>query len=122
MLNVELKDEQLTEVMQTALIQALGDKGKEVLLQSVVKYLTTPQQSYSGSTRATPIQEALNLAANQFASKYFLEKMETDTRFTDLIKDLYEEAYQNLLNKENKEKIVEAMSRALRKAIVGDGY
>ena len=87
-MNVELKDEQLTEVMQTALIQALGEKGKEILLQSVVKHLTTPQQSYSGAIRVTPIQEALNLAANQFASRYFLETMEKDTRFADLIKDL----------------------------------
>lgn len=119
-LKVELNDEQLTTVLHTALLRAIGDKGKEVLLESVVKHLTTVRDSY-GNRHTSPLQDALNLAADQFATQHFRELLANDERIVAVVKDLYEQAYQKLLDEKVKEQIGSAMTSVLTKALTGEG-
>lgn len=120
-LKVELNDEQLTTVLHTALLQAVSDKGKEVLLESVVKHLTTARESY-GNKYTSPLQDALNLAANQFATSYFRDLLANDERIVAVVKDLYEEAFKKLLDEKVKERVADAMTNALSKALTGERY
>jgi hypothetical protein len=120
-LKVELNDEQLTTVLHTALLQAVSDKGKEVLLESVVKHLTTVRDGY-GNRRTSPLQDALNLAADQFATQHFRALLANDERIVAVVKDLYEQAYQKLLDEKVKEQVSNAMTSTLIKALTGGGY
>ncbi|MFA5436847.1 MAG: hypothetical protein WC372_12485 [Candidatus Neomarinimicrobiota bacterium] len=120
-LKVELNDEQLTTVLHTALLQAVSDKGKEVLLESVVKHLTTVRDGY-GNRRTSPLQDALNLAADQFATQHFRALLANDERIVAVVKDLYEQAYQKLLDEKVKEQVSNAMTSTLIKALTGSGY
>lgn len=120
-LKVELNDEQLTTVLHTALLQAVSDKGKEVLLESVVKHLTTVRDGY-GNRHTSPLQDALNLAADQFATQHFRELLANDERIVAVVKDLYEQAYQKLLDEKVKEQVSNAMTSTLIKALTGSGY
>ena len=90
-------------------------------MESVVKHLTTVRDGY-GNRRTSPLQDALNLAADQFATQHFRALLANDERIVAVVKDLYEQAYQKLLDEKVKEQVSNAMTSTLIKALTGGGY
>lgn len=118
---MELKVEgsQLEQIINAAVFQALGETGKEALMQEVVRYLTTTNGRY-GET-SSPLLNALRNAAQGAATRFFAEQIENDAEFRASIEGLYKDAVAKFLNQESREKVVERMAERLSAAF-GDRY
>jgi hypothetical protein len=69
MAEIKLEGEDLQMVLDAAIMQALGETGKELLIKEVVRYLTTPSGSGIGS-KTSPLMQALHHAAQNAAMVY----------------------------------------------------
>ncbi len=114
-IDLKLEGTALQQLIEGAVIQALGTTGQEALVRHVVQWLTTPTSSSYGS-KNSPLLDALTAAAGQAANKYFREKVETDPAFVEAIETLYVDAVKKFLDSETREKTVERMADRLSAA------
>lgn len=113
---MELKVEgsDLQKMLESAVVTALGEAGRDALVKNVVEYLTTPPRS--GYGEASPLMRALQTAANQAAHTYFRERLASDEAFQKMFDDLYTEVVKKMMNAETREKLVEKMTSKLSDA------
>lgn len=117
-MELKLEGSQLDQMIQAAVMQALGDVGKEALMKEVVRYLTQPdrERTYGGQQPASPLTHALRNAAGVAAMRHFTKLLEEDKDFVNQLEALYTDAVKKYLGQENREKIVDAMANRLSEA------
>jgi hypothetical protein len=122
---MELKVEgsDLQKLIEGAVVQALGESGKDALVKEVVRHLTTPPQrnGYGSGQRPSPLMEALHGAAAQAASAYFRAKVEKDPAFVDALEQLYTDAVKKFLDTDTRAKTIDKMADRLSSAF-GERY
>lgn len=105
----------LEDLLHKGILEALSSSAQETLVQSVVKYLTTPNNSSYGPT-GSPLLQALNQAARDAAFKYFAQRIEKDPVFIAEIDKLFEDALKKFFSSDTREKMVERMADRMSEA------
>lgn len=122
-MDLKIEGEQLTKLIEGAVMQALGEAGREAIVKQVVKHLTTaPESTGYGSRPPSPLVRALNDAAERVAHKFLTDKLANDAEFTAAVEGLYLEAFKRFNGAESREKIVTRMADRLSKAFDQDRY
>jgi len=119
-MDLKISDEQLSSYLEAAVLTALGDNAKELIVQHAVRYLTTPAIDYSGRKGVSPLLQAVNSASTRLAEKLVEERLSTDQTFQQQLDDVFASAVAATFA--DKAKLVERISNALRKAITGNEY
>lgn len=118
-MDLKIEGTDLQKLIEGAVVQALGETGRDALVKHVVQYLTTARSGYTDKT--SPLLEALHLASTQAANKYFRDKIESDPAFVAALEALYADAVKRFLDSDKREKTVERMADRLSAAF-GDRY
>lgn len=114
-MKLEVKDANVDQLLELAILQALGDTAKDKLLTEVLAYLITIPVSSYGQKQLSPIREIINTAASRVAHTIVVKRFAEDPEFQKAINDVVSEAIKNLML--DKEKLGEAMSSALNQAL-----
>ncbi len=117
-MDLKVEGSDLQRLLEAAVMQALGEAGRDALTKHVVQYLTTPVDGYG--RKASPLLLALQNAAASVAEKHVREKMTSDPEFIAAIDSLYVEAFKKFNSAETREKTIERMSYRLSKAFAED--
>lgn len=119
-MDLKISDEQLSSYLEAAVLTALGDNAKEMIVKHAIRYLTTPATGYSGRKEPSPLLLAVNTAAIRIAEKLVEERLTTDQAFKQQLDEVFAEALVQTFA--DKEKLVARITAAIRKAITGDAY
>jgi len=119
-MDLKISDEQLSSYLEAAVLTALGDNAKELIVQHAIRYLTTPTTGYSGRKEASPLLLAVNSASMRIAEKLVEEKLSTDQTFRQQLDEVFAAAVADAFA--DKAVLVGRLSAALRKAITGNEY
>lgn len=118
-MELKLEGSALQQILEGAVIQALGESGRDALVKHVVEYLTTPKGGYGAKN--SPLLDALNMAASQAATKYFRDKVENDPTFAAALEQLYADGVKKFLDSDTREKTIDRIADRLSSAF-GDRY
>lgn len=110
-MKVELDEEKLRTVLDSAIITALGETGKDAIIKEVVKYLTTEPTSWKQGQ--SPLWTALRTSADQAARRYFDEKIATDPEFKKAIDAVYTEAFKMFFDTDFRHRMASEMAQTL---------
>ncbi len=120
-MDIKIGEDQLSAYLHEAVVKALGEDSKALIISQVVSYLTTkPQSSSYDRTPSSPLMQAMNTAAMRVADKYIVDKMENDPDFKKQLDDLMKSAIEQVFVR--KEDIAARMAEAMRKVLTGDRY
>jgi hypothetical protein len=119
-MDLKISDEQLSGYLEAAVMTALGDNAKELIVQHAVRYLTTPTTGYGGRKEESPLLQAVNSASMRIAEKLVAERLSTDPTFQQQLDEVFAAAIAATFA--DKAKLAERISAALRKAITGNEY
>lgn len=118
----KLEGQDLKDILHKAVIDALGETGKEALLKEVVQYLTTERQAYDRAPKVSPLLQALHDAATGAARDYFTKRIEIDNEFAETLERLYLESVKKFTSVENTDKLTTKMAERLSAAFNTDRY
>lgn len=113
--NWNIRGEQLDQLLHKAIIDALGDEGRDLLIKETVAYLTTKETGGYGPGR-TPLIRALHVAASSAATRFAQEKIENDPEFQAMLRGVFERAVEQFMQPKVQTKLVDAISSALVRA------
>jgi len=115
-MDLKVGESDLKKLLDVAIIQALGDTGREALVKEVVRYLSTPgEKSGFGREPPSPLMRALQETAESAGRRYFLDKIQNDPAFGAALEQVYAEALRSFVDGPLKEKIVKAMGEAFER-------
>jgi hypothetical protein len=120
-LKLEINDDQLNVALQTAILKAVDDVGREQILKHALNHLTTPKETYRGKA-TTPLMDIITDAATQVARQIMNERIEKDEEFVKQVEQLYSQAFQRCFGTENREKLLEKMVGAMNEALSSSRY
>lgn len=117
MAEIKLSDEQTREIIKEALLAKIDDRMAAELVRDAVSDLV--RTKHYGSP--TELQQQFRAAANEVARQMIREEFDKpETR--DKIRALIVDAWEHLLEKDNRDKLVEQMSSGLARALFGREY
>lgn len=119
-MDLKLSDTQLNEMLQVAVIQALGDDAKALIIEQAIGYLMKPQKDYRGQETVSPLLEAVQRATRNLAEKIVEERLAADQDFRVRLDEVFHLAVEKTFG--DKELLATKLAEALRKAISGDRY
>ena len=120
MVDIKISEDQLSAYLHEAVMKALGEDAKALIVSQAVTYLTKPDDSGYGRAKTSPLMAAMHAAAYKAAEKVVTEQIENDTAFRAQLDTLYKEALDKVFAK--KDDIVERMATSLRKVLTGSEY
>lgn len=121
-MEVKVEGTALDGIIQKALLDALGDVGKEALVKHVMDYLTKPQERGYGNKKISPLMEALDDQTREAAQKFFRERMENDTELLAQFEAIYVEAVQKFNQPDVKKKLTDKIAERVAAAFNSDRY
>lgn len=119
-MELKLEGEALNQLIEGAIIKALGETGQQALIKNVVSYLTTSRSGYA-SDKDSPLLKALHAAASDSAAKYFRDKLQNDPTFVNELEKLFTDATKKFFDSETREKTIDRIVDRLSSAF-GDRY
>ena len=112
-MDVKLEGAELSTLLHTALLQALGEKGREMIVQNAVTYLTTRRNEGYGRGSGSPLEEMMQTAARDVARKFIEEMVANDQAFRAKMQSVFAEAAERAFSKENRAGMVESLAGAM---------
>ncbi len=93
MVDIKITDDHLSKFLEAAVINALGDSQKDLIIKEVVDHLVRkpPSGSY-GHQSPSPLMAAVYTAADRLAVKIVSEKLENDEDFKAKLDDVLKAA------------------------------
>jgi hypothetical protein len=113
-MDLKIEGPDLQKLLESAVVQALGEAGREALVKECVKYLTTPQGSYRD--QKSPLLQALHAAAGEATKRYVTAKMANDPELISMIDSLYVDAFKRFNDAEVRSKLIDRMADRLESA------
>jgi hypothetical protein len=106
--DLKLDEKQMNELLQGAILQALGEKAQKAIIDDVIKTFTTRRSAsgYYGGEPSTPLQDMLRECAGKVARAVITDRFEKDPEFIAQIESLYAEAARRFVCSENREKLI----------------
>lgn len=116
MANLNLTDVELSQLLNKAIIDSLGEDGRQRIVEMAMKFLTTdpPCDSY-GRSRPSPLKEIIHDAVRDMARTHCRALIENDPGFQAQITSIFSDASAKMFAGEQREKLVEAFYGALWK-------
>jgi len=95
-MKIELTDEQLTGLVSVAILQAIDQGQRDVLIKEALQYLLSPKSDGYGRARS-PLQEAFDLAVETTCRQMVLEMFREDANIRETLQALIIEGYHRAL-------------------------
>jgi len=123
-MDVKVEKDTLNAALQEAVLRALGENGRELIIREAVAYLTKEEDrgTYGGGKQPSKLRQAMEDAADKIARVVFKEKLENDSEFRSHVEKLYEDATKKFFNAETREKLVDKLADKLSRAFSEDRY
>lgn len=124
-MKLDVDGTQLEALLHSAIVESLGDKGREAIIREAVAHLTTAPASSSGydrDKRPSPLMSSLHAAARAVAEKHIATKLTEDKAFIEQVEALYVDAARRMFDVENREKLATKLATAMGNAISQDRY
>ena len=122
MANLNIDNEQINKLLEKAVLDTLGEAGREAIIKECIAYLTENKHStYSGKV-SSPIKDALFSACDRVAKSVIDEKLKNDPEFLALIEGVYLEAMQQAFGPDHRQKMVDKLSNTFVTAFSERGY
>jgi endo-alpha-1,4-polygalactosaminidase (GH114 family) len=118
-MEVKITEDAVTAAMHKAILEALGEKGREQIIAETVKYLSTPKDSYYGKS-ITPLTEIMRQTAEQIAKAVCKDRIEKDPTFIAAVEDIFREAAKKFMDVETREKLVNRLANAMYEGFAKD--
>jgi hypothetical protein len=120
---LRLNDENLSAQIQQALLLALSDQVKERMISDAILYLTTPKETYSGSRRASPLQEAFRSAIEISAQKIIVAELDNpESQASKTLAEIIAQTMNRMRSAEGSDTISIAFSKLLASALAKLAY
>jgi len=121
-MEVKLNDDQLNQAMQSAILAAIGDTGREQIIKSAIEHLTKKSDGYNGRSNPSPLEQIMQNSAENIARAVMASKFENDAEFKQQIESMYSEAFQRVFTGEGRDKVVERMASKMAEVLQSDRY
>jgi hypothetical protein len=112
----------LDAALHEAVLRALGENGRELIIREAVAHLVKEESNTYGSKQPSKLRQAMWQAADDIARSVFKKKLEEDAEFRAQVEKLYEDATKRFFNVEHREKFVEKLAEKMSRAFVDDRY
>lgn len=121
-MDLKLTGTDLEPIVAKAIVDMLTPEKRDELIRNAVENLITKRDPYNTGQKKSELQQAFDRAVGRIADKMVEEKLTNDSAIMAELEKLLAEGWQLMLQDENRKKIVENISGALRRAITGDRY
>lgn len=102
------------QALQAAIMTAIGSEGQELIIKQAVDYLTRPSEY---GNKHTPLQNVFFSVADKIAEAVFKDKLENDPAFVAQVESLYVDAIKQVIGTDTRQKTVDKIADAIRKAL-----
>ena len=86
---ISFNEEQLAQVIQTAIFEHMGQAGRDDLVKEAIAYLTTPQKTHLSDNKETPLMIAFYHAARAIMEEIIQEEIKNrDSQFHKSVKEV----------------------------------
>lgn len=110
-MNIQLDSEMMKGLVSEALMKALDQEKRDILIQSAIKHLVTPEDHY-GSRRESPLESAFRNACHNVAQTTATEMLTNDPAFQARVRQLLDEAMVRVMDT-NREATIERLAEAI---------
>lgn len=114
-------DNALKEALHTKIVEALGQAGRDRIINEAVGYLTRPENNHRYDKPVSPLMGMVYQCARDVAEAYIKTQFEGDTELARQVQAIYAEAMQKLFGVEAREKLVEKLIKNFDK-VLGERY
>jgi hypothetical protein len=122
-MDVKVEKSTLDAALQEAVLRALGENGRELIIREAIAYLTKEEdRGYGSSKQPSKLRMAMETAAEKIAHAVFTEKLESDPEFKRQVALLYEDACKKFFNVETREKLVDKLADKMSRAFTEERY
>jgi hypothetical protein len=123
-LKLQLTDDNLKAIMSEAIMTALTEEQRAVLIKGALQYLLTapPSSGYNSRPPTTPIQDAFNEAVRKVAFKVCEEAVSADGELKRQIDTLVADVAKRAFAEDRREKLITKMADAVTSALTGERY
>lgn len=115
MVEIKMDNDQTNQLLQAAILQTLGEKGQEMIIKEVVRYMTTSSSNNYGAS--TPLQDHIRSVGRDIAEKILRQKMESDPEFVAQIEEIYIQAFRKVFSTEGREELINRMATQMSAAL-----
>lgn len=124
-MELTLTDAQLDKILNTAILKAIDQEGRESIITQAVKYLTTPEPSKIGhKTEHTPLVKAFNRALDRCLDNMVRDFFhEENSKLKKAVRKHLEDAVEVFLTEQDSHefgKLSQKISEAIREALTPD--
>ncbi len=92
-MDIKLDEQMMRGLVSEALLKAMDEKQRELLIAGAIKHLLTPEKGlYSSSPPQSPMEVAFRQSVSNVAQRIVSERLENDAEFKDKINGLLNEA------------------------------
>jgi len=112
---INLEQMGLHSVISAAILAALDQQSRELLIKGALEHLLTPGAGYSGK-QASPLEDAFKHALNRLAFQLAEETLANDAAVKDKIQGLLSEAMETVFVT-NREKTVTKIAESITEAM-----
>jgi hypothetical protein len=120
-MEIKLDNEQLSTALQAAILQSIGETGREAIIKHVVSEITKTSDSYG--RKQGLLWDIIRDQGERIATAILKDKLEKDTEFISFLESIYVEGVRLFMgDAKSREKMIENVAAATRKAITGDRY
>ena len=117
MAEIKISDEDTRQIIREALLAKIDDKMAAELVRDAVAELVKTRHFGDPSNLQSQFRQAANEVARQIIREEF-DKPENRERIREVVMD----AWEHLLEKDNRDKIVEKMSETFSRGLFGKEY
>lgn len=118
-MEIKLSEEMMRELVGEALLKAITEEQRTVLVQGAIRELLSPKRDgYSGRS-STPLQDAFNRAIYDVAHKLVAEKLTADPEVQAKVGALVSEAFVRAFEADRREDLVSKIARAISDGLAG---
>ena len=121
-MKIELENINMQELFSAALLQAMSEEQRGILIKDAIQFLMTPKDggSFYGS-KITPLQEAFRVAIRDVAQKDIADYLTTDVKVKEAIMGLIKDAVEKMVN-DNRQQTVNTLCEKIIEGLYKDKY
>jgi hypothetical protein len=115
-MDLKVPDEQMKEIVSTAIMRSLDEKARETLIADAIKYLLTPQPGRGHwDTGRSPLQDMFREAVASCARDMVRDHIKSNCGFSAQVQEVVAQAATKLFTDKDKlvDKVAEAIERGL---------
>lgn len=112
-MELKLDKEQMDKVLHEAILQTIGESGRELIIKQAVEYLTKETDGYGGRKGPSPLRSAMNESAREVAKAIVKEQLENDDEFHQKVIELLSDAVKEFFSEGMREKVVGRITNAM---------